>query len=113
MLDYTFEIIEVYPERDQMMVKFMSPDKETVITGTPLPTEGMSLAEFVHPYAPIGYWLERTRKTFIPEVGHTGEFKVADALARQELEETRLQIQNVEPVLSEEQIEKLIATLKK
>lgn len=117
MLDYKYEIIEVAPERDQMMVKFTSTDREEVIAGTPLPTEGMTLDEFLRPYAPIGYWMEKERKTFVPEVGHTGEFNAAEELAKRKAEEealmTSLAVQNVEPGLSQQQIEELLATLKK
>lgn len=117
MLDYTYEIIEVIPERNQMSVKFTSPDREVITVGTPLPSEGENLDDFLHRYAPIGYWLESERKTFVPEVGATGQFVYADALAKEaELEKQRqiaMQVQNVEPQLSQAQIEELIASLKK
>ena len=113
MLDYKFEILEVVPEIDQMMVKFTSEGREDVITGTPLPTEGVSLNDFLRQYAPIGYWLDKERKTYVPEVGATGEHNVEEELAKQRELEIAMQVQNVEPTLSEEQIKALIEQLKK
>lgn len=113
MLDYKFEIIEVVPENNQMMVKFTSPNREDVITGTPLPTEGIRLEDFLRQYAPIGYWMDKERKVFVPEVGTTGEHSVEAELAKQKEFELSLQVQNVEPGLSQQQLEELLATLKK
>lgn len=113
MLDYAYEIIEVNVQLNNMMVKFTSPGREDVYTGTTLPTEGVPLDEFIAPYAPIGYWMEQDRQKYIPEVGTTGEFKVADFLAKQEEELLKLRIENVESELNEQQIEELIAALKK
>lgn len=117
MLDYKYEIIEVFPEQNNMMVKFTSEGREDVITGTPLPTEGMTVSDFLRPYAPIGHWLEQERKTFVPEVGHTGEFSAAEELAKLKAEQEAMMaqqvVQNAEPGLSKEEIESLIASLKK
>lgn len=84
MLDYKYEIIEVLPEQNNMMIKFTSEGREDVITGAPLPTEGMNINEFIAPYAPIGHWLELERKKFVPEVGTSGEYIHADAVAAEE-----------------------------
>jgi hypothetical protein len=83
MIDYTFELLEVIEEQNQMMVKFSSPGREDIIVGTPLPTEGMDLKDFLYPYAPIPIWLEKDRKVFVPQVGETGQYSV------QEYEEKR------------------------
>jgi hypothetical protein len=79
MIDYTFELLEVIEEQNQMMVKFSSPGREDIIVGTPLPTEGMDLKDFLYPYAPIGIWLEKDRKVFVPQVGATGQYSVVEA----------------------------------
>lgn len=117
MLDYKYEIIEVLPEQNNMMVKFTSEGHDDVITGTPLPTEGMTVSDFLRPYAPIGYWLEKERKTFVPEVGHTGEFSVAEEAAKMKAEQEAMMaqqvVQNAEVGLSEQQIKELIESLKK
>ncbi|MEN9389817.1 MAG: hypothetical protein RLY61_901 [Candidatus Parcubacteria bacterium] len=117
MLDYKYEILEVLPEQNNMMVKFTSEGRADVITGTPLPTEGTTVSDFLMQYAPIGYWLEQERKTFVPEVGHSGEFNAAEEAAKRKAEEEAMLakaiIQNVEPALTQEQIEELIASLKK
>jgi hypothetical protein len=84
MLDYKYEIIEVFPEQNNMMIKFTSEGRDDVITGTPLPTEGMNISEFIAPYAPIGHWLEQDRKKFIPEVGTSGEYIHSVAVAEEE-----------------------------
>ena len=83
MIDYTYELTEVIEEQNQMMVKFSSPGREDIIVGTPLPTEGIDLKDFLYPYAPIPIWLEKDRKVFVPEVGATGQYSV------QEYEEKR------------------------
>jgi|LakMenEpi03Aug12_release.lakeMendotaPanAssembly.Ray.scaffolds.fasta_scaffold51509_2 hypothetical protein len=83
MIDYTYELTEVIEEQNQMMVKFSSPGREDIIVGTPLPTEGIDLKDFLYPYAPIPIWLENDRKVFVPEVGATGQYSV------QEYEEKR------------------------
>ena len=83
MIDYTFELLEVIEEQNQMTVKFSSPGREDIIVGTPLPTEGMDLKDFLYPYAPIPIWLEKDRKVFVPQVGETGQYSV------QEYEEKR------------------------
>lgn len=79
MLDYTYELLEVIEEQNQMMVKFSSSGREDIIVGTPLPTEGMNLEDFLHPYAPIGHWLEKERKVFVPQVGQSGQYSVQEA----------------------------------
>ena len=115
--DYTFELLEVIEDQNQMMVKFSSPGREDIIVGTPLPTEGMDLKDFLHHYVPMSHWIEKERKVFVPEVGTTGEYihevemqklKEADEAAM-----TQALIHNVEPTLSEEQIKELIEQLKK
>ena len=78
MIDYTYELTEVIEEQNQMMVKFCSPGREDIIVGTPLPTEGMDLKDFLYPYAPIGIWLEKDRKVFVPQVGETGQYSVQE-----------------------------------
>ena len=83
MIDYTFELLEVIEEQNQMTVKFSSPGREDIIVGTPLPTEGMDLKDFLYPYAPIPIWLEKDRKVFVPQVGESGQYSV------QEYEEKR------------------------
>jgi hypothetical protein len=83
MIDYTYELTEVIEEQNQMMVKFSSPGREDIIVGTPLPTEGIDLKDFLHSYVPIGIWLEKDRKVFVPQVGETGQYSV------QEYEEKR------------------------
>jgi hypothetical protein len=83
MIDYTYELTEVIEEQNQMMVKFSSPGREDIIVGTPLPTEGIDLKDFLYSYAPIPIWLENDRKVFVPEVGATGQYSV------QEYEEKR------------------------
>lgn len=117
MLDYKYEIVEVLPEQKNMMVKFTSEGRADVITGTPLPTEGVSIDEFLCPYAPIGYWLEQDRPTIIPEVGHSGEYIHAVEMEKMKEAEKAAMAQavvaNVEPTLSQEEIEQLIASLKK
>lgn len=117
MLDYKYEILEVLPEQNNMLVKFTSEGREEIITGTALPTEGVSIDDFLRPYAPIGYWLEKERATYVPEVGLTGEFSAAEELAKIKAAEDaaaiQAVIQNVEPALTPEQIEELIASLKK
>jgi hypothetical protein len=78
MIDYTFELLEVIEEQNQMMVKFSSPGREDIIVGTPLPTEGMDLKDFLHPYAPIPIWIEKDRKVFVPQVGESGQYSVQE-----------------------------------
>ena len=78
MIDYTFELLEVIEEQNQMMVKFSSPGREDIIVGTPLPTEGMDLKDFLYPYAPIPIWLEKDRKVFVPQVGESGQYSVQE-----------------------------------
>ena len=77
--DYTFELLEVIEAQNQMMVKFSSPGREDIIVGTPLPTEGMDLKDFLHQYVPMGHWIEKERKVFVPEVGTTGTYSVQEA----------------------------------
>jgi hypothetical protein len=78
MLDYTYELVEVIEQQNQMMVKFSSPGREDIIVGTPLPTEGMELKDFLHSYAPVGQWLEKERKYYIPQVGESGQYSVEE-----------------------------------
>jgi hypothetical protein len=78
MIDYTFELLEVIEEQNQMTVKFSSPGREDIIVGTPLPTEGMDLKDFLYPYAPIPIWLEKDRKVFVPQVGESGQYSVQE-----------------------------------
>ena len=117
MLDYKYEIIEVLPEQNNMMVKFTSEGREDVITGTPLPTEGVALNDFLRPYAPIGHWLEKERVTYIPEIGHTGEFNAAEEAAKLKAEQEAIiastAISNVESQLTTAQIQTLLESLKK
>ena len=77
-MEYTYELIEVKENQNQMMVKFSSSGKEDIIVGTPLPTEGMELKDFLHLYAPIGHWIESERKYFVPEVGQSGQYSVQE-----------------------------------
>lgn len=89
MIDYNYEILSVDEEQNNMSVKFTSDGREDVIVGTPLPTEGMTLEDFLYPYAPIGYWLEKDRKVFVPQVGVSGQYSVEaheEKLKQQQLE---------------------------
>ena len=89
MVDYNYEILSVDEEQNNMSVKFTSDGREDVIVGTPLPTEGVSLEDFLHPYAPIGYWLEKDRKVFVPQVGVSGQYSVEayeEKIKQQQLE---------------------------
>lgn len=76
MIDYSYEILSVDEEQNNMSVKFTSDGREEVIVGTPLPTEGMTLEDFLHPYAPVAHWLEKDRKVFVPQVGVSGQYSV-------------------------------------
>ncbi len=111
MLDYKFKIIEVLPEQNQMMVKFISEGRNDVVVGVPLPTEGVPIEDFLRPYAPIGYWLEQERKVFIPQVGTTGQYIHADELAKAEAA-AETPIPTVESQLTPDQLESLITSLK-
>lgn len=76
MIDYNYEILSVDESQNNMSVKFTSEGREDVIVGTPLPTEGVPLEDFLYPYAPIGYWLEKDRKVFVPQVGVSGQYSI-------------------------------------
>jgi len=93
-MEYSYEIVSVNPAENNMLVKFIAKDKnrEEVITGTPLPTEGISLEDFLHPYAPIGYWIEKERPKVIPEIGVKGEYS-SDAYEKSVAEKFRKNIE--------------------
>ena len=105
MIDYNYEILSVDVEQNNMSVKFTSDGREDVIVGTPLPTEGMTLEDFLYPYAPIGYWLEKDRKVFIPEVGTSGQYSVQafeDKIKEQQIAVALELSNNAEAVLMRE-----------
>lgn len=78
MINYNYEILSVNESQNNMSVKFTSEGREDVLVGTPLPTEGVSLEDFLFPYAPIGYWLEKDRRVFVPQVGVSGQYSVEE-----------------------------------
>lgn len=69
MITYKYQIVSVTPELGHMEIEYSSEGKDTILVGTRLPDDSMTLDQFAHSYVPAHIWLAKQPNTIIPEVG--------------------------------------------
>ena len=71
-ITYEYKIIDVDEDSRTMMVEYTSPERETVLTGVPIPFDGQEFEGVIKSYSPVAHWRELEKALNAPEVGTTG-----------------------------------------
>lgn len=77
-IDYTYKIINADKTARCMEIVYTADGHETLHIGARLPYEGEELEAIIRMYAPISYWIEKTKNVIVPEIGYTGSITFDD-----------------------------------